>query len=199
MITESVQSIYEQYKYDTDVVASWLAATAKAFGYSKPLGPAPVEKKPAPRLKGKARKLAKEASADTAVAVGATKSAPKYTLAIKDFVPLAAHIANFKEATIDIPDYFTSTLERIIWVRSSFSKNLAAAGKSLNEASDARHSFFMTVLERVRDSFKPLLGADAFDFTAFKNVIPKDRIKTKDRARATPLRNLLEILDVYEP
>jgi hypothetical protein len=66
-------------------------------------------------------------------------------------------------------------------------------------ASDARHSFFVTVLARVRDLPKSLLGADAFNFTVFKNAIPKHRTNNEDRAQATPLRNLFDILDVYKP
>jgi len=199
MAADSVRSIYQQYKYDTDVVASWLATTAKAFGYAEPLGPQAVETKGPGRLKGKARKQAKQASAAAASTNGASQKKTKYTLAIKDFVPLARHIAGRKDASINVPNYFTTALERVIWVRSSFSKKLSAAGKRLDEASDERHSFFVTVLEKVHDSLKPLLEASVSNFTAFKNGVPKDHVKSNDRARNTPLRNLFEVLDVYEP
>jgi hypothetical protein len=48
----------------TDFVPQSLPTTANQFGYDAPLGPEPVEKK-TQRLKGKARKEAKAASATT--------------------------------------------------------------------------------------------------------------------------------------
>jgi hypothetical protein len=62
-----IKSIYQKYKHDTNVLASWLATTAKSLGYSDQLpsaaGAAASVSNPAPkstRLKGKARKQAKK-------------------------------------------------------------------------------------------------------------------------------------------
>ncbi|KAF2440132.1 hypothetical protein P171DRAFT_489907 [Karstenula rhodostoma CBS 690.94] len=56
MASESLKSTYQQYKRDTEVVASWRANTAREHGYDNPLGvdgsiPAPV--KPKAQKKGK--------------------------------------------------------------------------------------------------------------------------------------------------
>lgn len=112
-------------------------------------------------------------------------------------MPLAKQIVGVKDASIEIPNYFTTAVERVLWVRSSFLKKLAAVGHRLDEGSDARHSF-VTVLENVHEALKPLQEASVFDFTTFKNGIPKGHMKN-DRAQATPLQNLFEVLDVYEP
>jgi hypothetical protein len=209
MTAGSLRSIYQQYKYDTDVVASWRKCshteqisinsvpqsptTAKSFGYSAPLGPVPVEKK-TQRPKGKARKEAKAAGA----ANGTPNQAPKIkcTLAVKDLVPLASHIASLKNTAIEVLDYFNAALDRVILVRSSFSQKLEVAGKAINVVSDSRHAFFVSVLEQVRDSIKPLLSADAFDFTCVHKAVPKPDASD---TRNSPLQNLFEVLNVYEP
>jgi hypothetical protein len=92
MLPSSLFSAYRQYKQDTDAVASWLAATARAHGYpaelltNKDTDSPPSQQPKSGRLKGKARKQAqqKAAKSDQPAAV-----APKYTVAIKDFIPLA--------------------------------------------------------------------------------------------------------------
>lgn len=159
-----------------------------------------VEKKPQGRLKGKDKKKAKEASAAAVKnTIGTSQPKTRYTLAIRDFVPLAEHITGLKDFAIDVPSYFTTALDRVILARRQFSTKLKAAGfYYLDGAFDARHSYFIGVLEKVRVSLTPLLEANVFDFTEFKNGVPKDHVKN-DRARATPLRNLFEVLDVYEP
>ncbi|KAF5012370.1 hypothetical protein FDECE_1597 [Fusarium decemcellulare] len=53
MLPASLRSIYRQYKADTDSVATWLATTAKANGYTDE---ATDSKKPAPKKKGKGKK-----------------------------------------------------------------------------------------------------------------------------------------------
>jgi hypothetical protein len=58
-----------EYKADTNSVAQWLASTAIRYGYPKDLliGTKPLQvQQPSKRLKGKARKLAREATAETA-------------------------------------------------------------------------------------------------------------------------------------
>lgn len=60
MLPNSLQSIYEQYKSDTNLVANWLATTAKAHGYERGSahsnGGANNPPARSSRLEGKARK-----------------------------------------------------------------------------------------------------------------------------------------------
>lgn len=123
-------------------------------------------------------------------------SKPKYTLAVKDFISLSEHIAGVTDKTVEIPEYFNVALNRVISVRSSFSTKLETAGEAVNQASDSRHNFFVTVLEKVRESLKPLTKSNALDLSSIKNATPR---AGGDRARQSELRNLFEVLDVYEP
>ncbi|KAF2649112.1 hypothetical protein K491DRAFT_721960 [Lophiostoma macrostomum CBS 122681] len=200
MTSESLRSIYQQYKHDTNVVASWLATTAKAAGYKTPVvGPASSTSsaKASARPKGKARKQAKANNAGqaTTTAVADEPAKPKYVIAIKDFVPLAEHIATLKSAAVKVPGYFSVALERVIWARSSFSSKLAQAGKKVNGASDVRHSSFVSVLQKVRKTLSPLLDADAFNVASLRDAISD----VSGVARKGPLNNLFEVLEVYEP
>ncbi|KAI5462203.1 hypothetical protein BGZ63DRAFT_403462 [Mariannaea sp. PMI_226] len=116
MLSASFLSTYQKYKHDTNVVASWLASTAKQHGYKAPLAspsPSGVKKstgKPPPgRSKGKPRKKAgkkaaqqqrKQKQLHASPSSLDAKSTPdrlqkaKYVLAIRDFVPLAEFIAS---------------------------------------------------------------------------------------------------------
>ena len=197
MSSESLQSIYQQYKHDTKVVASWLVTTAKAFGYSGHVGGSftgNTPTKPSGRLKGKNRKQAKETQARSIEIYEPPK--PKYTLAIRDFVPLAEHIAGASNsANIRLPNSFSVSLERVIWVRKSFSERLGGAGQRSDQQSDARHSFFVTVLEKVRKTLQPLTSVDAFNFSTMKDAVSNVG-SHKDKKG---LSSLFEVLNVYEP
>ncbi|RKK76165.1 hypothetical protein BFJ68_g17418 [Fusarium oxysporum] len=65
MLSASFLPIYQKYKRDMDIVASWLATTAQQHGHTTSLAAPPTagaaaNKSAAPssgRLKGKARKL----------------------------------------------------------------------------------------------------------------------------------------------
>lgn len=200
MSPESLQSNYQQYKHDTQVVASWLATTAKAFGWSDQVGASSTAKtptKPSARLKGKERKKAKAAQipSDEPPAIS-EPSKPKYVLAIKDFVPLAEHIADASNAAkIEVPHSFSVALERVLWARKSFSERLEDAGHRFDQKSDVRHSFFVKILEKVRKALQPLLSANAFDLSDLTDAVTN--IGTHKDKKG--LSSLFEVLDVYEP
>ncbi|KAL8643499.1 MAG: hypothetical protein Q9226_008330, partial [Calogaya cf. arnoldii] len=202
MSSESLKSIYQQYKHDTEVVASWLATTAKAFGYSAQIGEpsaAKIPTKPSGRLKGKERKKAKEQAAQVPgneLPAPSEPSKPKYTLAIKDFVPLAEHIADASNAAnIRVANSFSVALERVIWVRKSFAEKLEAVGRRFDQRSDARHSFFVSILEKVRKTLQPLLSVDAFNLSNLKDAVKNVGTHKYKKGLST----LFEVLDVYEP
>ena len=213
MESHSLSSIYQQYKRDTNVVASWLASTAKSAGFSDPIGQKAGEnvsrKTPyAGRPKGKDRKLAKAKAAqmpknDSIEPVSTAESSdsvdppkPKYIIQTKEFVSLAEYIARASEtASIKLPDFFSIALERVIWVRKSFSEKLESAGRKLDQKSNARHSFFVQVLEKVRKTLQPLSDLSTFNLSNLKEAI--SNVDTHREKKG--LSSLFEVLDVYEP
>lgn len=96
---------YKRYKDDTNNIASWLAITAKRCGYPSDLLTSEAAKKgeqSAPKLKGRARKLARDAAKAAPSKLQGSPSnnnvPPKkvYTIARKDFITLADFIASSK-------------------------------------------------------------------------------------------------------
>ncbi|OIW25606.1 hypothetical protein CONLIGDRAFT_708227 [Coniochaeta ligniaria NRRL 30616] len=177
----SLTSTYRQYKHDTDVVASWLAHMGRRIGCPDELlasapaaGPTAAKKVAGGRLKGKARKQAKAGPSSSAPPGGAAPEAapasaapppdlPKYVLAIKNFVPLAEFIGSSEidKYKVDIPHTFVAAIERAISVRRAFASLLQKQGIDSKLKRDAKHSFFVGVLERVRDLLKPLFWKSA--------------------------------------
>lgn len=137
MLPPSLFSAYRQYKQDTDAIASWLAVTAKAHRYPADLfsNHTPSQPTKSGRLKGKAQQAANE-----------PKLAPKYTVAIRDFIPWPNGFP-LVGPTVAVPSAFAIVIDRVIKVRSRFAVDygLKAGGES-----DQRHSYFLGVLEKVR-------------------------------------------------
>ncbi|KAK7425048.1 hypothetical protein QQZ08_008324 [Neonectria magnoliae] len=166
MLPSSLFSIYQQYKKDINSVASWLASTAKACGYPSDLlthsGAQPTQPSGTGRLKGKARKDAKRQKPTGSVPQWI---APKYIIAIKEFVPLAEFIATSSKPLIAVPTSFVNTINRVIYVRSSFGSRMADHGMEPSPVPDATHSYFVGILEQVRTVLRPRMSAwiPAFD------------------------------------
>ncbi|RSL44738.1 hypothetical protein CEP54_014559 [Fusarium duplospermum] len=189
MLPPALVSVYREYKKDTNSIASWLASTAKECGYppdllsNTPYPQQQQQQQPAKtgRLKGKARTAAKKnkgkgTTPDTA-------SVPRYIISINDFISLAEHISASKMPALSVPEAFFNTLHRVIAVRSSFSEKLSRHGAELDVKSDARHSYFVGILEKVGEVLKPFKPPTASSSS--------DAIDT--------LTNQFDALEVYEP
>lgn len=163
MLPSSLVSVYQEYKKDTNSVASWLASTAKACGCPADLvsipPPPPKQPKTSGRPKGKARKEGKKKGKAPSKAV--PQIATTYVIAIKNFIPLAECISASKDPVISIPDAFFKAINRVIAVRSNFGEKLSQHGVEANVQSDVRHSYFVGVLEKVREVLKPLVSTAA--------------------------------------
>ncbi|EGU86463.1 hypothetical protein FOPG_17079 [Fusarium oxysporum f. sp. conglutinans race 2 54008] len=167
MLPSSLFSIYQQYKEDTDSVASWLASTAKACGYpSDLLTPTGIQTKGTGRLKGKARRDAKKQNTYVPTPL---HTIPKYVIAVKDFIPLAEFIFASKPL-ISVPPSFAETLDRVIYVRAKFGAQLIDHGMKSSTKSDATHSFFVGILEKVRDVLRPRMPAGTKSFQSFEDL-----------------------------
>ncbi|KAM3515063.1 hypothetical protein MY11210_001301 [Beauveria gryllotalpidicola] len=200
MPPSSLNGYYQQYKADTDIVAQWLELTAKEHGYQGSSSSSASTSNPAAtggRLKGKARKQVKATASKQASSSAATPGAgPKTTHIIKtrDFEPMATHIAGC--SGISIPRYFARALERVISVRRAFSKLLASNGVQVSAESDKSHSFFVEVLEKVREVLQPLLATVQVNCAsvAVEAATPE---KTSEQPGGL-FKNLFAALEVYQ-
>ncbi|KAB5518011.1 hypothetical protein GE09DRAFT_1259827 [Coniochaeta sp. 2T2.1] len=148
-------SAYRQYKEDTDFIASWLASTGRACGYPADLLATPAassaQAAPSKRPKGKSKK--KGAGSTAAAAPEATPAAHRYTVAIKDFIPLAEHIAS-REPAVTVPSLFSDSSNRIIKLRSFTPEGMVTQDGSPDYDSPQKPYYFLAVLERVREVLK---------------------------------------------
>ncbi|KAH6652650.1 hypothetical protein BKA67DRAFT_518867 [Truncatella angustata] len=184
MLPDPLVGVYQQYKQDTDSIAAWLASTAAANGYSRDLFLASGGRQhfASGRPKGKARKNAKKAGATATKPQGNNHSTCKYRIAIKEFTALSEYVAS---KNVSVPSSFASTLDRLIKVRGTFGDQLAEHGDAPNTAAQARHSFFVGVLEKVKEVLKPRVQGS-----------PKG---DKASASTEEVSNRFAGLSVYEP
>ncbi|KAK8254163.1 hypothetical protein IWZ00DRAFT_569271 [Phyllosticta capitalensis] len=180
-----LRSSYQQYKEDTNLVASWLASTARSCGYPKDLlfgsNVQDTGSKGPGRLKGKARKQAKQPGNE----IGEnSKRAP--IIAIKDFIALAEFIVGKKKQVVEVPSYLAYTLDRAIRTRKDH--GALARMRPGAESSYENHSYFVGVLERVKEVLAPLMPV---------RTTPKP--KPGAEPSADDVSNRFEKLKVEEP
>ncbi|KAM0242051.1 hypothetical protein ACHAP5_007449 [Fusarium lateritium] len=102
---------------------------------------------------------------------------------------MAKHVAETND--VEVPHRTAIALERGIWVRRSFSQQLKDSGVRRDRRSDASHSYFVEVLEQVRDYLKPIMEAGLFQ--------PENLSKGKKDAKKNPVKNMFKLLNVYTP
>ena len=158
---------YRRYKQDTDDIATWLATTANQFGFStvtlKDNSKNPTQQK-SQRLKGKARKQAKQISSDDTLPKDTSPkdtspddtspkdTSPKYTISVKDFIAFAEFLA--PKPNVQVPAPVWETLERAIRLRQGHKDYHAQQQAADNQTGDG-HAYFLGVLEKVRDLLRP--------------------------------------------
>ncbi|TLD38177.1 hypothetical protein E2P81_ATG03852 [Venturia nashicola] len=184
MLPESLVSSYRKYKSDTDHIGNWLAKST----------PAPT------RLKGKARKAAKAAATPSTItpptSTPPTSTPPKkkYVLAIKDFIPLAQHIASKAKGLIEKSSDFAATLDRAISLRKDHSKFYDENNQNgLFSATNKTHEYFIGILEGVRETLQPRLRYEE------REQHTRDYGEAKMPNNPVELNNMFARLDVEEP
>ncbi|KAL8956299.1 MAG: hypothetical protein Q9183_006344, partial [Haloplaca sp. 2 TL-2023] len=216
MLPGFLQSTYKTYKEDTNAVASWLAVKAKQCGYSADLltntGGKPAQPKQAPksqRLKGKARKGAKQAAQvqGSKAAPSSSKDAqsgPVYTIGTKDFISLAEHIVAFTKPVVEVPAALVKVLDRAIDLRkghNDWSRETKATGKAADRLkSDETHSYFLGILEQTREILRPRMPADATNDPLSKPLADLSVASGEtDAASHKSVRNRFDNLELEEP
>ncbi|KAJ4247785.1 hypothetical protein NW762_012994 [Fusarium torreyae] len=164
MLPTPLVGAVQRYKEDTNSVAAWLASTAKLCGFRSDLHTTRYSnnenQKTSGRLKGKARTEAKNSHVPTEKA-----TTTKYTVALDDFVPMAEFIAACRKPVISVPACFVSTLDRVIRVRSTFKGRMTEHGIETDEKSDKAHSYFVDILEKVRNILGPRIPPNVSERT----------------------------------
>lgn len=190
MDSKSTYSSYKRYKANTDAVAIWLLTTAKKHGClsydsndSSPAASAAV-----PRLKGKSRRLAREA--DAAAAKQARLRPAAYRIEIKDFIQLAQFIAKSTTPRIKVPDHTVRDLQQAIKMRKSHQAWLAMfPSQTDSAAANQAHTYFIRTLEVVMEILRPNMP---------ERFRPKPAQNGID-AKESQLANIFEHLTVDEP
>lgn len=136
---------YKQYKQDTETVAGWLAEKAAGCGY-KPSMPSTSE----PKLKGRARKLARDAAKQTGTSQPAKR---KYAVKTTEFLEMAQQIVKAR------PKVVLNRSIHVIWQRTIRTRRQFGAWFRAKDAtstlSDEKHSHFATILETALNVLKP--------------------------------------------
>lgn len=146
-------SSYRRYKADTNLVAEWLLAIAKEHGYnsSKHLqGSVPTSS--GSRLKGKARKAAKDAMGANAD----YKPSQVYRIKVQDFVSFAQYIAGLKKPRVKTPEDIKRAIQAAIRLRKNASAwcTVYQTAPSSLTALDG-HDYFISILEEVQHVLLP--------------------------------------------
>lgn len=220
MLSDFLKSKLRIYKDDTDNIANWLAVTAKQCGYSSDLldrtdpsstsSSKPASSQTSTRLKGKARKQAR----DAATANGNRSKPPQnasnpparanyYTLKIKDFITLAEYIAGFSKPVIKVPASLVNTLNRAIELRSqhnAWSRDQKDSDDPTGRVNaDESHSHFLGVLERTREILKPRMPPDMIDDALCKSSAGISANRDPGENTTSQTRNMFDNLEIQEP
>lgn len=205
MTPDYLQGTYTTYKKDTDAIANRLATTAKRCGFSPEVlkdsekipdhSPLPCQPQPEAeftKLKGRARKLARDAASKDG-----TKSTPlrTYTIPIKSFTQLAFQIVSSSTPAIKMPAVLGTILDRAIAFRkehNASSKNIKLATETSSDVDS--HAHFISVLERVRHILRPYM-AEKTGATLSKQSQAHSKRATENKARN---QNAFEALEVEE-
>lgn len=157
MLCDALAGSYRRYKEDTDTFTTWLLQSSKRCGWKPVTRPEAVPMEActsaapkAPRLKGRERKLARNAvKSEMEAEAGATPTV-KYTITAKDLLEQAAAVTAWNREKIRMPSDVRRVLERAIRAR----KRCACwfeRSDSHNKLSNAGHQSFIGVLQEVAD------------------------------------------------
>ena len=203
MLPPSVQSSYKTYKEDTNAIATWLANTATQCGYPADLlshtatNDSFKSTPAAARLKGKARKKAKEAakgassSSEAPRTIAGQSTVSSYIIQIKDFISLAEYIVSSTKPLIKVSASLVKVLDRAILLRKQRGSEAEASN-----APDDSHKHFLGILEKTREVLKLRSPSETVNDRLTK---PEGDSATPEAKEPKDVINRFEGLDVQEP
>jgi hypothetical protein len=161
MLPQHMSGSFGRYKKETDFFITWLVSAAVRCGYSvhpqaEPVTVAEADASKGPRLKGKARKLARQK--ETAASLSeATPKSKKLTIAA--LLDCANQIATAKSSSAQVPHTVYKSLLMAIKLRSECSVWFAQQEHCVDnedlKRSNITHGFFNTILENIRQLLEP--------------------------------------------
>ncbi|CZR66882.1 uncharacterized protein PAC_16783 [Phialocephala subalpina] len=169
MLPAFLDSTYKRYKHDTSKFIKWLFENGQKCGYKTPVSGAAKpqqEQVPAakPRLKGKARKEAKQAAKATPSADpnDGRPAAEHRLVPPKELLPLAKAIVNSKMVTIP-SDIIRSGLSAISARKrcTNYFKSKTTPEDIKTAQSNSEHSYFISLMEEVIMTLQPCFATSA--------------------------------------
>lgn len=211
MSHSALSSSYQQYKEDTNAFITWLSEAAKACGWKPPKNKKPEKQQPvqmpvlhevlkAPRLKGKARKLAK--NAEKAHSGKAWNGAEEQKSdGVKRTIStgvLSQHVELVSEWRIEsailMPEGFQRVLGRAIAARRRFASWFQRTD-GCNIYSNETHQYFIDVLQKAADTLRPEDGPTP----AGKNEASPKPAEKALTFEPDVMRNYFSVLNLYQP
>lgn len=194
---------YLQYKADTNFFTTWLANIGQKCGYrlslpddKKEPQPASSAPKTAPRLKGKERKLKKQAAKKDPEDEPSSQKPAANSLLLRDFIPIAKRIASSSSPKVVIPRPVVKKLERAINLRHRFASRFeVSVQETASLASNQTHQHFIKVLETALTILKPLCENTASSYPP-KATVSDDVEGVPDHELLARLENRFQSLAV---
>lgn len=216
MLPSFIQSSYQAFREDLDILAKWLAITAKHCGCPADLlslpGPSTTPSQPVhplPNLKGAARKKAQKARKARKASKENLPSldnpdrhadAARYIIRVKDFVTLAECIARFDKPVVEVPVTVVKVLSRAIELRRQNPIWNAVRADFMDvEKNNQSHADFLDILERTREILKPRMPSKILDDFSLTPSLKSGDQEDSDARADEHISKKFDSLDVQEP
>ena len=174
MIPDFLAGSYKKYKQDTALFTTWLANAAASCGYKPDATKRPHSEQPAqvkavnsesplpstPKLKGRERKLARDAAAKTKKANGdipkpQSPSTVKYTITTAELLRQAEAVTQSPaRSRVQMPATLRAVVERAIRARQRCSEWFQKS-EVHNKYADNRHTHFIEILKQSLKILEP--------------------------------------------
>ena len=201
MLPEILAGSYKRYKEDTNVFTTWLSQAAAACGY-KPAQQEQNKSKPAcqrtptttPRLKGRARKEAKAAAAESKKLSDnfePPRPTVKYNVTTQELLHQAEAVAKSEKVLMRLPDSVVRIVQRAIGARKRCVSWFQKTGILSEEDSTKTHLHFVATLETALSTLRP-------DLQPSEETSPGKGSSPATAVAAEALKNRFSVLGLEE-
>lgn len=202
MLPGFLDSAYKKYKNDTSIFIQWLSDNGQKCGYtlksganaSRPL-PGAASVKTA-RLKGKARKAAKQQGAPMAADPAPDQTPPRkrYFISSHELLYLAKAIVGSKSPTIQVPPPIIHAGLRAVSSRKRCANFFNKSADAKLSKQNHGHSYFISLMEEILLTLQPCFALSAGTTDQNASNDPRPSVGTLE-----DLENRFAVLEVEEP